>query len=149
MAVFMEYTDVPDTKTVAEIQHLLARRGASSVLVEYENGHVSGVAFKLLVGDQEIPFRLPCRWQSVLKILKVEGKKLRRADTEEGRARRVAWRQILRWCEAQFALIATGMVKTDEVFMPYIITQTPEGEQSMYQLVAKSQYMLADKSKEG
>jgi hypothetical protein len=35
-------------------------------------------------------------------------------------AKRIAWRQILRWIEAQMAFARTGMVKIQEVFMPYI-----------------------------
>jgi hypothetical protein len=36
-------------------------------------------------------------------------------------AKRVAWRQILRWVEAQLALTETKMAKLHEVFMPYLI----------------------------
>jgi hypothetical protein len=43
----------------------------------------------------------------------------------------VAWRQILRWVQAQMALVETKMVKVEEVFLPYI--QGPGG-QTVYEL---------------
>ena len=41
-------------------------------------------------------------------------------DDDEIQAKRVSWRQILRWVEAQLALTYTNMVKVEEVFLPYI-----------------------------
>lgn len=137
-ALFMEYTEVPDTRSVAEIQDILARRGARAVMTEYDDaGMVAGVAFRLRIEGQEIPFRLPCRWQAVMKQLKASGKNPRKNDTFEWWARRVAWRQILRWVEAQLALIETGQVKTEEVFMPYMSV----GKGTLYELIAQQKFM--------
>jgi hypothetical protein len=71
---------------------------------------------------------LPARVDPVFQLL------LKRRNgvlNDETRARireqaeRVAWRQLLRWVQAQLAMIDVGMVKTHEVFMPYI--QHPDG----------------------
>jgi hypothetical protein len=43
MAIFMETTQIDDAKTVAEIQHLLAKQGATSVMVEYAGGSVESL----------------------------------------------------------------------------------------------------------
>lgn len=45
---------------------------------------------------------------------------MRKYSVLEAQAKRIAWRQILRWVEAQMAFVETGMVKMEEVFMPYI-----------------------------
>lgn len=37
-------------------------------------------------------------------------------------AYRVAWRNILDWLEAQVALLDIGMVKIEEIFLPYVLT---------------------------
>jgi hypothetical protein len=139
--LFMETTQVPDTTTVAQIQHLLSRNGATSVMVEYENGNVNGLAFRLQVGDQQVPFKLPCRWPAVEKLIHKTGKKPRKNDTVQRWARRVAWRQILRWVEAQLALIQTGMVKSEEVFMPYAIVHTNGEQQTMYEMIEKQKFL--------
>lgn len=54
-------------------------------------------------------------------------------------ARRVAWRQLYRWVQAQVALIQTGMVKTQEVFMPYLRTSTG---QTVYELAEQRGFKL-------
>src|SRR5262245_24509394 len=118
MTLFMETTQVKEVDTVAQIQHLLATKGASSVLVEYNQGKVSGLSFQLVVKEHHVPFRLPCRWHAVETLLKRNGRRPRKRDTFEDWARRIAWRQILRWVEAQMALIDTGMVQSEEVFLP-------------------------------
>ena len=139
MALFMEYTKVEDTKTVAEIQHLLAANGATSVMVDYNLGKVDGLAFQLKSGELSLPFRLPCRWKSVEALLKKSKKQPPKRDSFENMARRIAWRQLLRWVEAQLALIETGMVKTEEVFMPYAVV----GQKTMYEVVEEKKWMQA------
>jgi hypothetical protein len=126
MTMFMETTRINAERTVGEIHDVLRRHGANAILNEYEVANVSAVSFKTLVGGQEVAFRLPARWKELETYLRGTGKKPKHPDTYETWARRVAWRQILRWVEAQFALVETGMVKIQEVFLPY--AQTESGE---------------------
>jgi hypothetical protein len=138
MTVYLENTDVPDTRTVMEIQDLLARKGAIAVQVEYAGGRVNSLAFQLRVLDQVVPFRLPCRADSVEKILKNSGKRIKKNDTLHDWARRVAWRQILMWVKAQLALIETGMVKAEEVFMPYAMMG---GNKTLYDVIVERKFL--------
>jgi hypothetical protein len=137
--LFMETTRIAPARTVAEIQENLAVHGASQVLMEYEAMNVSAVSFKYKVGPQDIPFRLPCRWRNIETLLRQSGKRPRYDDTYESWARRVAWRQILRWVEAQMALVETSMVQVQEVFFPYI--QMPTGR-TLYELQAERGFAL-------
>jgi len=126
--LFMETTKIEPSQTVSEIQKILGKYGASAIMIEYQNGEVSAVSFEIKVNAQHLPFRLPCRWEAIFKILRrrVEEKNhwpdyLEKKEPEwKIQAKRIAWRQILRWIEAQLALVETGMVKIQEVFMPYI-----------------------------
>lgn len=120
--IFMETTRISAERTVAEVQQVLAKHGANCVLLEYESMQIAAVSFKYDVGGQLIPFRLPCRWPAVETVLRKSGKRPRYDDTFEAWARRVAWRQILRWVEAQMAMVDTSMVKVQEVFFPYMQT---------------------------
>lgn len=124
--MFMETTEIAPERTVADIQKILGKHGANAILVEYAAMQVSAVSFKYDIGGQQVPFRLPCRWSAIETALRKSGKRPHRDDTYEKWARRVAWRQILRWVEAQLALVETNMVKIQEVFFPYI--QTPTGQ---------------------
>ena len=122
--MFMETTRIAPERTVAEIQQILASHGASAILMDFEAMKVSAVSFRYDVGGQQVPFRLPCRWQAVETMLRKSGKRPKSDDTFEAWARRVAWRHILRWVESQMALAETGQVKVHEVFFAYIQTRT-------------------------
>lgn len=119
MTLFMETTKVEAHKTIGQIQGVLAGGGASAILVEYEEKEAVAVSFKVMVGDREIPFRLPCRWKAVHSLLREKRVRVNKPQDMVIQAKRVAWRQILRWVEAQMALVETEMVSIEEVFLPY------------------------------
>jgi len=145
--LFMETTKIEPEQTVTEIQQVLGKYGAGAILTEYDKGQITGVAFKINVNGKEIPFRLPCRWQAIHKTLSWKRKKSR-YDSEERdiqQAKRIAWRQLLRWIEAQMALVQTDMVKIQEVFMPYI--QVNLAGQTLYEKIEQSKFkMIENKS---
>lgn len=127
----METTEISPETTVAQITKLLMQKGASAILTEMENGTVEALSFKYKVGDNFLPFRLPCRWKNIETLLAKRANlhgwsPAKRREGIQLKAKRVAWRQILRWIEAQLALVDTSMVKIEEVFFPYI--QAPDGE---------------------
>lgn len=122
--LYMETTSVSVEKTVAEICSVLVRAGALQVNQQFENRKIIGLRWTMNIHGQEVPFSMPARIEPVYKTLlnnlsprsqwKVDRTKLR------GQAERVAWRQLLRWAQAQLAMIDTGMVQSAEVFMPYV-----------------------------
>lgn len=144
-SLFMETTHIEASQTVGEIQRLLGNCGASAVLTEYEKGEVIAVSFRVRFNSQDIPFRLPCRWQAILKKLQSKRKRRPYKRNDEAQARRVAWRQILRWIEAQLALIDTEMVQIQEVFMPYLQMNTG---QTLYEKLEETKFKLIDHKKE-
>ena len=121
----METTKIDPAQTVGEIQRILGEYGASAIRTDYEDGEVISVSFTVDINRIQMPFRLPCRWEAIKMIFDSR----RRRKSFRGRppgdlafqAKRVAWRQILRWIEAQLALTETGMTKLHEVFMPYLL----------------------------
>lgn len=52
-------------------------------------------------------------------------------------AERVAWRQLLRWVQAQLAMIECGMTEASEVFFPYM--QMLSGN-TIYELFKASEF---------
>ena len=119
MSLYMETTRISVDKTAGELCMLLARSGATKIQQDYDGGVVCAMHFILRVGQNDLPYRLPVRVQAVYDLL-ASGRRVRnRADLME-QAKRVAWRQILRWVQAQLALIQTGMVQAAEVFLPYM-----------------------------
>lgn len=122
--LFMETTRIEPPQTVGEIQRILGQYGASAIRTDYEKGEVVAVSFTINLNGDNIPFRLPCRWEAIKKIFESRrrrGTRGRPPGDLSAQAKRVAWRQILRWIEAQLALTETGMTKLHEVFMPYLL----------------------------
>jgi len=118
--LFMETTRIEPPQTVGEIQRLLGQYGASAIRTDYANGEVIAVSFTISLNNNQIPFRLPCRWEAIKTIFESR-RRGRPSGDLTAQAKRVAWRQILRWVEAQLALTQTNMAKLHEVFMPYLL----------------------------
>ena len=144
--LFMETTKIPPEDTVAQIQKILGKYGAGKILTEYERGEVSGLSFIVDISGHSVPFTLPCRWKSIHEVLLNRIKKYH-SGTEEritAQAKRVAWRQILRWVEAQMALVQTDMVKIQEVFLPYM--RVNKG-QTLYEQLEQDKFKMLEHKK--
>ena len=142
----METTKIESEQTVTEIQRVLGRYGAAAILTEYDKGEVVGVCFKIDVNGKNIPFKLPCRWQAIYKVFISRRQNMMSSTAIEStnqQAKRVAWRQILRWIQAQLALVETDMVKIQEVFMPYIQVNL-EG-QTLYEKLEQTKFKMLEK----
>ena len=141
--LFMETTTIDPARTVAELTGLLARGKAQAILTEFDpQGEVAGVSFRIDVGGQLVPFKLPCRWEQIFELLKQRGRRRWMTERQKAalqqKAKRVAWRQLLRWVQAQLALIETQMVKVEEVFLPYVQLT---GGQTLYEKVAGNNFL--------
>lgn len=116
----METTKVSVSKTSAEIEDVLVKHGAREVWKRYnENREVEAVEFFLKIKDEPLYFKIPFRWEEIQRLARA-GKTGSKHTAKEPQARRVAARLVLRWVQAQFALVETGMVKMEEVFLPYV-----------------------------
>lgn len=115
-------TSIKTEKTVSEIQAKLVKAGARAILYDYDDtGAIVALSFKLNINGTEAAFRLPTEWRPVLQLLNNDPKVPIRLKSNE-QALRVAWRIVKDWVEAQLAIIETKMVKTEQVFLPYMVT---------------------------
>lgn len=130
-------TTVDSAKTVGEIQAMLVKAGANSMLVEYESGEPAALAFQIPVRGHHISFRLPCNWRGVFQALKGEIPASRRTSEH---ARRVGWRILKDWLRAQLSLIATGASSIEEVMLPWAIMST--GKTVYTELVENKPHLL-------
>lgn len=113
-------TSVSAERTVSEIQKMLALAKASAVMLEFEEGQPSGIAFNITCNGTEISFRLPCNWKGVLEAMKRE-KTPQRLLTKD-QAKRVSWRITRDWLRAQLSLVESGKSTIQEVMLPWAIT---------------------------
>ncbi len=143
--IFMETTSIKPEKTIAEIQMVLRNYGVRQVMTEYNiDGSVASVSFTMEIEAALVPFKLPADHKPLLAMAqRGETKYLKRNDEEQ--ARRIAWRQILRWVQAQMAMVDIGMVTADQVFMPYIMIDA-KGTTLYQQMISRGmgQYQLTE-----
>lgn len=118
----LNYTTTIDAhRTVTEVQRLLATHGARAIMVEYNSaGAPVGLAFEIVRGDRTLRYRLPCRHENLLVLLRKDPS-VKAAHKTPAHALRVGWRILLNWCEVQMALIDADLSSVDEVFMPYAL----------------------------
>jgi len=138
--LFMETTTVPAERTAAEISSVLIQAGATQIATDYEAGRIVGLRWSMRVYGRDLLFQMPARVDPIYKILRSRKKGYLGQKDEQDlktRAHRVAWRQLLRWIQAQVAMIDCGMTEATEVFLPYM--QTNSG-QSLFDALKGSEF---------
>ncbi len=129
-------TSISGEKTVSEIQSKLAKSGAHQILHEYDGfGNVSALSFRINTKFGNMAFRLPANISAVEAVLRKQFRRGKYATTEQ--ATRVGWRILKDWVEAQLALIETGMVTIEQVFLPY--AQNESG-QTIYEALVEKKF---------
>lgn len=142
-------TTVAVEKTAGEIQQLLAKNGARSIMMDYDqHGAPIALAFQVETEIGMRGYRLPVNLDAVHKTLTLQwnqGKVPRRFVTRE-QAARVGWRILKDWTEAQMALLETRMVTLGEIMLPWQITS--DGI-TVYQALMEREYQMLPAAKEG
>lgn len=141
MAILNYTTSIDAFKTVSEIEYILMKHNAKSIMKNYEGESIVSLSFLVDAGYAQIPIRMPAKIDECLKVLqrekKASPKKQIKATREQ--VERVAWRILKDWTEAQMALLDIEMAKTEEVFMPYIVDRTG---QTLFEKLEERQFLL-------
>jgi hypothetical protein len=123
-------TEVSERKSIGEIIGMLSEAKAGAIMQEFDGaGNVTCINFRIQTQFGQMTFRLPANVRAVDACLKEQyrsGKIPRRFANDSQHSRRVSWRILRHWLEAQLALITVGLAKPEEVFLPY--AQNAEGK---------------------
>lgn len=140
MAILNYTTKIDASKTVGEIQSTLAKKGATSISVDYDtHGEPVALAFLIDVQGAFVNFRLPSNHAGVLKAM-ARDPKVGNSFKTEAQAGRVAWRIVKDWTEAQLAIIEAGLATLPEVFLPYAVS---DDGRTMFQHFEERQKRIA------
>jgi hypothetical protein len=127
------------TDPFAVIQKTLATHKAKQITQEFgDDGRVHALTFSLEINGRPHTFRLPARVENVERLL--YGKK-DLTETQKQQAYKTAWANIRDWISAQMALLDTGMVKPEEIFLPYM--QDREGV-TFFERMEQRGFLLGD-----
>lgn len=142
MAILNYTTTVDSFKTVSEIEYILMKHKAKSIMKNYDGESITGLSFLIDTGFQQIPVRLPVKVDECLEVLKREKKNSPRSSIKATReqAERVAWRILKDWIEAQMALLDIEMVEMQEIFLPYIEIHG----QTIYEKLEQKNFLLLE-----
>jgi hypothetical protein len=134
MAILNYTTTIDPFKTIGEIQSILVKHGATNISVDYANQLPVALTFLVNLNGEFINFRLPSNHTGVYKALCKDADVPKKYKTEE-QARRVAWRIVKDWTEAQMAIIKAGLATLPEVFLPYAVVGNG---QTLYESVSQN-----------
>lgn len=112
-------TEIEPAKTAGEIVGLLAAKGAKSINMDYQAGEPVALTFRIDIHGIDMAFRLPCNYEGAERALRRLAPP-RYQTTRQ--AKRVAWRIVKDWVEAQLALVELGQAELGEVFFHRAIT---------------------------
>ena len=143
MAILNYTTTIDAYKTVSEIERILVKHNAKSILKNYEGEEINAMSFMIETSNGLIPVKLPVKTNEVLILLKEakeKGNKNVKATKEQ--AERVAWRGLKDWIESQMALLDINMVKLEEIFLPYIVDDKGI---TIYEKLEKNRFLIEEK----
>ena len=140
MALLNYSTKIDVTRTVNEITAILAQQGANRILQEYDSsGNAVGLKWSLDGQYGRLSYAMPINHEAIFAVLTNEGLIFTRNDEKRReQARRVAWRILKVWIQAQLALLETGMVVMEEIFLPYMLSDN-DGR-TLYETLAAGQF---------
>ena len=130
-------TKIAADKTASEIVALLARKGATNVMITFgTQGQPIGLKWRVESPSGPLAFALPVNAEAVFEVLTKQGVLKSNAASRREQAERTAWRIVKEWVDAQMALLETGMVELEEVFLPYMLS----GDRTLYQTLAEGNF---------
>lgn len=138
-------TTIAVEKTIAEIEKMLSKYGATKVMKEYDvDGNPIILVFGIMTDHGELAVRLPINIEKILDVFKLQvssGKLQRKfwgTDWAREQAARVSWRIIKDWLDAQLTLLHIEMVKVEEIFLPYIYSD--KLQMTVYEMIEQNKF---------
>jgi|SRR5687768_3545315 len=148
MPILNYTTKIDAAKTAGEVQAILAKAGATGVAVQYDAGEPVALGFTANTPFGLREFALPADWQAVQRVLRKQ--RVQPSFQTDEHAKRVAWRIVKDWVEAQLAIIQTEMVTIDQVMLPYMRSdQAVDGRQlTVYEAYQDQQRLMIESGRE-
>jgi len=139
-------TEIPVSRTVAEIEKMLTKYGATHIMKEYHGDDPVMLVFAIMTEHGKMGVRLPIHPEKILQVFKMQvsdGKLPRKfwdGEWANAQAQRVAWRIIKDWLDAQLTLLSIEMVKIEEIFLPYIYND--KLQMTVFEMLDKGKFNL-------
>lgn len=97
----------------------------ANAITQHYNGarEVVAIEFEIVTPHGPLWFRLPADMRPALATLNRQAMagKIEKRYAKPDQAKRVAWRILTQWVQAQLALIELGSVQPEQVLLPYVV----------------------------
>ena len=129
---------VPAVKSIAHIEMLLLKNGATQILktVDEKQKRFSGIKFSICNNGDILNFHLPCNLEAVEKVLMSDTTPRttkERIKAIPKQAERTAWKILYDWTEIQMAMIELAQLDIKQVFLAHLIN--PTTGKTVYQMI--------------
>lgn len=131
---------VKASDSLGNIQSLLAEHGAQKIQMEYEAGKPVAITFSMLVGGNEIFFRLTVDVEGMLQAMKND-KKIPSHKCNKEQAERTAWKNKHEWLHIQLSEIEANQAKLEQLLLGYAVTNNG---QTAYERLVSGEKLLTD-----
>jgi hypothetical protein len=117
-------TSVAAMQTASECLALLVKHDARQVSIDLDGGEPTGLSFIMKTAWGPRQFALPVNVAGTRKKLAQECSRpsspVQPRHTTPEHARRVAWRVMKDWLDAQLAITAAGLAELTEIMLPWM-----------------------------
>lgn len=125
MPILNYSTKIDAWKTCNEVQQILSKHKVTHFSIKNEGSFPIALSFCIEYKGMPLNFLLPCNYKGVLSCFKKDRKVPRSSENEE-QALRTAWRIVKDWVEAQLALIESEQATIEQIFLPYLMSESGE-----------------------
>ena len=127
----METTQKTSAQSAADIIRVLnACEFVETIQQRISRGEMEGISFSIMLRGRSFQYQLKANPEGVFAVLQARARRPGQCvKTHRESAARIAWRQLLRWVEAQVGIVECGAATPLEVFLPYCIIG-PSGQTS-------------------
>lgn len=111
---------VKSSKSMGDIQALLAEHGASRIMMEYENREPVSLSFVMDINKEPVQFRLTVDPDALLAAMKAD-RKVPNSSCIIDQAKKTAWKNKYEWLHIQMAEIETGQARVEQLLLGYAV----------------------------
>ena len=139
-------TEIPVVRTIAEIEKMLTKYGATQIMKEYKGEEPVMLVFAIMTEHGQMGIRLPIHPEKIMTVFKLQvssgllPNKYLDGDWAYAQSQRVGWRIIKDWLDAQITLLNIDMVKVEEIFLPYIYNK--KLDMTVYEMLERGKFNL-------
>jgi len=139
-------TEIPVSRTIAEIEKMLTKYGATHIMKEYDGEMPVKLLFAIETAHGKLSVRLPVYPDRVLAVFKIQVEKgllppkywSWKGEWALQQAHRVAWRIVKDWLDAELTMLNVDAEKLEEIFLAHIYND--KLHMTVYEMLEKNKF---------